>query len=148
VVQNDYVRAWDYQKNFLSQVVLLTPDLQSDGLIIVRTGADPLPGFSPTERPNSIGWQRFGLLLSLKCIGDWASSPEIVFVGSNSWKDHLKFGPDGKLRTIGRREREMATGFRFHCTENISRAASLVFAIASGLPSWGRGRGGANVSMQ
>jgi F5/8 type C domain len=84
VIQDDYVRAWDYEKNFLSQVV-------------VQTGADPQPGLGPADRPGSIGWQRFGLVVSLKCLGDWSSSPEIIFAGSESWRNHLEFGPDGNL---------------------------------------------------
>ena len=97
VVQDDYVRAWDYEKTFLSQVVLLTPDLEPDGLIVVRTGAGTLPGFGPQDRTASIGWQPFGTLVSLKCLGDWSSPPEIILVGSDAWKDRLAFGPDGRL---------------------------------------------------
>jgi hypothetical protein len=108
VVQDDYVRAWDYEKNLFSQIVLLTPDLKPNGLIVVRTGDDALPGFGPKERIASIGWQRFGELVSLKCVGDWVSSPEIIFVGSDDWKNNLAFGPDGKLHWTQRASGSMA----------------------------------------
>jgi hypothetical protein len=97
VIQDDYVRAWDYQRDFLSQVILLTPDLELDGVIVVRTSGYPQPGFGPEDRIASIGWMRFGLQVSLKCLGNWSTSPEIIFVSTDSWKDHIRFGSDGRL---------------------------------------------------
>lgn len=96
IVQYDYIRAWEYQKSFLSQLVVLTPDLQPDSLIVVRTGPNPQPGFGPENRPGSIGWQRFGLQVSLKCLGNW-SSPEIVFFESEDWSKYFTVRQDGRL---------------------------------------------------
>jgi hypothetical protein len=104
IVQYDYIHAWEYQKSFLSQLVVLTPDLQQDGLVAVLTGANPQPGFGPENRPGSIGWQRFGLQVSLKCLGRWCwkcsenlSSPEIIFFESDDWSKTFQIRPDGRL---------------------------------------------------
>ena len=96
IVQYDYIRAWDYQKSFLSQLVVLTPDLQLDGMIAVRTVPYQQPGFAPEVRVGSIGWQRFGIQVSLKCLGNW-SSPEIVFFDSDDWSKNLQLRSDGRL---------------------------------------------------
>lgn len=100
VVQYDYQRSWDYQRNFLSQLALLTPDLQQGGLIVVRTVSAAQPGASPKGRVGSVGWQRFGLLVSLKSLGGWQGTPEIVFVTEANWSRNLTLSPDGKLRWV------------------------------------------------
>ena len=96
IVQYDYIHAWEYERNFLSQLVMLAPDLQQDGLIVVRTGLNPQPGSGPEDRPGSVGWQRFGVQVSLKCLGNW-NSPEIVFLDSDDWSKNLQLRPDRRL---------------------------------------------------
>ncbi len=98
VVQNDYARSWEYQRNFLSQVVALAPDLQADGLVVVRTVPGQPPGNAPAGRVGSIGWQRFGLLVSLKAMGDWPTSPEIVFWDRDDWPQNLALEAGSRLR--------------------------------------------------
>lgn len=98
VIQDDYIRAWEYTRNFLSQAVVLTPDLRDNTLIIVHTGAHPQPGFGPVTRAASVASSRHGVQVSLQCLsGLWYTAPRIYFVDTDEWKRSLAFGRDGKL---------------------------------------------------
>jgi len=97
VVQYDYVRAWEYQRSFFSQLVLLSPDLQRDTFFVVRWRSKTQPGFGPVGRPPSIGALRYGMQVALLSLGGWGSSPRIYFVQTGQWKDYLVLQRDGKL---------------------------------------------------
>ena len=53
-----------------------------------------------------------------------------------------------KAGTIGRGEGEMTSCFWFYGTENIGRAASFVFVVPSGFPTWHGRRSRSNIGVQ
>ena len=67
VVQRDYVTDWAHQRNFLTQLMMLSPDVHADTLFIVKvpsltesllpgsdsTPVDWLPGTWPASQPQT-----------------------------------------------------------------------------------------------
>ncbi len=93
-VQGDYEREWSHERSFLTQLMMLSPDVNRDTLFIVKAPwlSDVLfPG--PARRP-SIGFQRHGLQVSVKSIFGWNSSPNIFVVYSDEWKKYLQLRAD------------------------------------------------------
>jgi hypothetical protein len=95
VVQRDYVTDWAHQRNFLTQLMMLSPDVHADTLFIVKVPwltESLLPG--STRRP-SIGYQAHGLQVSLRQIFGF-DAPQIFVVYSDEWRKYLQLKA-GKL---------------------------------------------------
>jgi hypothetical protein len=97
VIQRDYVKAWSDQRTFLTQAMLLSPDVQRDTLFVVKTRWILEPLFPGADRRPSIGFSRHGLQVSMKALFGWNAAPGIFFVYTDDWSNYLKLRPDGKL---------------------------------------------------
>ena len=97
VVQRDYIKAWTDQRRFLTQAMLLSPDVQPDSYFIVKTRWILEPLFPGADRRPSIGFSRHGLQVSMQALFGWNSSPRIFFVYSDDWSNYLALRADGKL---------------------------------------------------
>jgi hypothetical protein len=98
VVQSDYVTAWDHEKSFLTQAIMLSPDVYPDTLFVVEgtsLGEPLFPDPGLARRP-SIGFQRHGLEVSMQSLFGH-DAPTAFFCYSPEWKHYLQFRPDGKL---------------------------------------------------
>jgi hypothetical protein len=98
VVQDDYVKNWLDQKNLVTQVVMLTPDVDPDSTFIIEM--DPLipdallPG---KVRQPAMGDQHHGLEWIIDIFLGWRAPNRTVVAHSDDWKRYLKIGKDGKV---------------------------------------------------
>jgi hypothetical protein len=95
VVQDDYVEEWRRQREFLTQLVMLSPDVTWASYVIVR-----VPWISETLLPwngrrRSIGYQPHGLQVSTGSLF-LDQAPQIFVVYSDDWQKYMRF-EGGKL---------------------------------------------------
>lgn len=96
VVQQDYVKDWMDQRNFITQMITLSPDVDPDTLFIVRSTWVNEHLFPNAQRKLSIGSQKHGIEVSIRSMFGWDTAPKILFVYTDDWKTHLAMG-SGKL---------------------------------------------------
>jgi hypothetical protein len=96
VVQRDYTNAWKEQQSFLAQLIMLSPDVEPDSLFIVRGDWIEEPLFPKNSRRPSIGSQKHGLQVSVRSMFGWDTSPQILYVYTDDWKNYLSL-KKGKL---------------------------------------------------
>jgi len=91
VVQDDYAKAWSDHKSLLLQIVLLSPDVSVDSLLLIER-LPPVGG-----RPASIGAQPHGLQISFTRLFERDHGPAAQVVYGDRWKSYLEIRSDGKL---------------------------------------------------
>jgi hypothetical protein len=96
VVQDDYAVEWRHQREFLTQAILLSPDIQNDTLFVVRTDWVSELLFPRGARRLSIGFSRHGLQVSMQALFGEAA-PRVFFVYGDQWPQYLKLHSDQKL---------------------------------------------------
>jgi hypothetical protein len=97
VVQRDYVADWKYQREFLAQAMLLSPDIHGDSQFVVRTDWIMEPLFPGSLRRRSIGFSRHGLQISFRALFGDTTGPRMFFVYSDEWTKYLALHADHKL---------------------------------------------------
>ena len=97
VVQRDFVEEWMHQRRFLTQAILLTPDVRAGSYYIVQTDWLMEPLFPHGARRPSIGFSRHGLQVSMQALFGWDIAPKVFFVYSDQWSRYLALRPDQKL---------------------------------------------------
>ena len=95
VIQQDYADEWQHQRSVLAQLIMLTPDVTRDTLLLVREGGVAETLFPATTRSPSINSQFHGLGWSTSLL--FAAGPQTFFVYSDDWKNNVELRADGKL---------------------------------------------------
>ena len=51
IIQKDFVKSWDYQRQFWTDFIRLCPDLDNDSIVFINS-----EGFSPTKQITTLDW--------------------------------------------------------------------------------------------
>jgi hypothetical protein len=95
VIQKDYSKEWVNEKNFLTQLIMLSPDVRRDTFFVVQAPWLEESLFLRQGRRPSIGFQRSDVIL--KALFGFDHSPRLLFAYSDQWSNYLKLHSDGKL---------------------------------------------------
>jgi hypothetical protein len=98
VIQDDYVKDWQQQREDCRQMIALTPDVQRDSVIVLKlaVGGDGFFLNGPRRRGNGLEktlYERmFGSIFAPN--QPW---PQLFVVYSDQWVNYLKQSPDGYM---------------------------------------------------
>jgi hypothetical protein len=88
VIQSEYVKGWESQRRFFTELIRLTPDIQPDSVVVIETKRYWMM-VNPPWRVPLYPVSRHGLTISLKGISrSWNDVP-IYFANSGEWRDYL-----------------------------------------------------------
>jgi hypothetical protein len=98
VIQDDYVKDWEQQRENARQLISLTPDAQPDSVIIMKlsVGGDGFFMQGPRRRGNGLEKTLYEQMFTSVFTRDrpW---PHLFIVYSDAWVNYLKRAPDGFL---------------------------------------------------
>ncbi|HJZ99742.1 MAG TPA: LamG-like jellyroll fold domain-containing protein [Candidatus Solibacter sp.] len=88
VIQSDYVKGWEAQRRFLTELIRLTPDIQPDSVVVIELKQQWMRVSRPW-RESLYPLSRHGLSISIKGISrNWSEVP-IYFAITEQWRDYL-----------------------------------------------------------
>lgn len=98
VIQKDYVRAWEEHRSILARMIQLSPDAGPDTTIVIRLRWRDWDPFNTRFRVLAIGEEKLMFHRAPYWLFAYGEPrPNLYFVYSDRWLDHLQAGADGKL---------------------------------------------------
>ncbi|GEM_PF-2404081 len=95
VVQNDYVREWDDERSDIAQIILLTPDIEPDSIIIMKHHFYPVSLRNGGFRRRAIGFEKTLYEPYFEHLFGVSPAPKMFYCYSDAWPKFLKLDPDG-----------------------------------------------------
>lgn len=90
VIQKDYAKEWQHQRSVLAQLIMLTPDVTNDTLLVVQESWHDTSLFPSKNRAPSINSQLHGLEASTAVLFGKGGGPRAFFVYSDDWSHYIK----------------------------------------------------------